>query len=165
MGPIFAAVGGVIAAVLEVTIATRFHIGDAYPQVVLALAIVLTVMIGFEEGMAWAFVGGIFLDLLAFRPLGTTVFGLLLAVGLTAATSPALARIRVASALVGVAIATPVFIVVTTVTTGLLRPPAPSFHLSNVAAAILANLILTALIAPLLAAVRRRRDRQRRLIW
>ena len=141
------------------------HIADAQPQVVLVFAVLLTVMIGFEEGMAWAFVGGIFVDLLAFRPLGTTVFSLLLVVGIAAAAVPLVIRVRIAGALVGVALATPLFILLTTVTTGLIRPPSPSFRLGYVAASIVANLILAALAAPLLAWIRRRWDQRRHLTW
>ena len=165
MGPVFAALGGAVAAILEVTVASRIHVADAQPQIVLVIAVLLTLMMGFEEGMAWAFVGGLLIDFLAFRPLGTTVFGLLLVVGLTAAISPFLARIRVAGPLIGVVAFTPVFIIVTSVSTGLLRPPAPSLSLSHIAAAAVANVIAGALVAPLFAAVRRRSDQRERLSW
>jgi rod shape-determining protein MreD len=165
MGPLFAALGGAVAAILEVTIAARIHVADAQPQIVLVIAILLTVMIGFEEGMAWAFVGGLFLDFLAFRPLGTTVFGLLLVVGLAAALSPFLARIRLASPILGIIVFTPLFIVVTGVATGLLRPPGPSLRLSYVAGAVLVNTVAGVLFVPLFAAVRRRSDRRERLVW
>jgi cell shape-determining protein MreD len=110
-------------------------------------------------------VGGLFVDLLTLRPLGSNVFGLLVVVGLAAAISPILARIRFASPLVGVIIFTPVFIVLSTVTTGLLRPPAPSLRVSNVAAAMLVNVTFGALVAPLFMAVRRRWEQKERLSW
>lgn len=165
MGPVLAGVGAVIAALLDVTVASRIHLADAQPQVVLVIAILLTLIIGFEEGMAWAFVGGLFVDLLAFRPLGSTVFGLLVVVGLAAAISPFLARVRFASPLVGVILFTPVFIILSSVAIGLLRPPAPQLRLSNIAAAMLANVILGALVAPLFIAVRRRWGQQERLSY
>ena len=165
MGPVLAGVGAVIAALLDVTVASRIHLADAQPQVVLVIAILLTLIIGFEEGMAWAFVGGVFVDLLAFRPLGSTVFGLLVVVGLAAAISPFLARVRFASPLVGVILFTPVFIILSSVAIGLLRPPAPQLRLSNIAAAMLANVILGALVAPLFIAVRRRWGQQERLSY
>ncbi len=165
MGPVLAAVGAAIAALMEVTVASRIHLADAQPQIVLVIAVLLTLIIGFEEGMAWAFVGGLFVDLLTLRPLGSNVFGLLVVVGLAAAISPILARIRFASPLVGVIIFTPVFIVLSTVTTGLLRPPAPSLRVSNVAAAMLVNVTFGALVAPLFMAVRRRWEQKERLSW
>ncbi len=165
MGPVFAAVGAAVAALMEVTVASRIHLADAQPQIVLVIAVLLTLMIGFEEGMAWAFVGGLFIDMLKFRPLGSTVFGLLVVVGLAAAISPVLARVRFARPLIGVIVFTPVFIVLTTVTTGLLSPPAPALVLSNVLATALANVIFGALVAPLFAAVRRRWEQRERLSW
>lgn len=165
MGPVLAAVGAAIAALMEVTVASRIHLADAQPQIVLVIAVLLTLIIGFEEGMAWAFVGGLFVDLLTLRPLGSTVFGLLVVVGLAAAISPILARIRFASPLVGIIIFTPVFIVLSTVTIGLLRPPAPSLRVSNMAAAMLVNVTFGALVAPLFMAVRRRWEQKERLSW
>jgi len=165
MGPVLAALGAAIAAVMEVTVASRIHVADAQPQIVLVIAILLTLVIGFEEGLAWAFVGGLFVDLLAFRPLGSTIFGLLVVVGLAAAVSPILVRIRFASPLVGVMLFTPVFIILSTVTTGLLRPPAPVLRVSNMAAAMLANVLFGALVAPLFIAVRRRWEQRERLSW
>jgi rod shape-determining protein MreD len=165
MGPVLAAVGAAMAALMEVTVASRIHLADAQPQVVFVLAILLALIIGFEEGIVWAFVGGLFVDLLAFRPLGSTVFGLLVVVGLATAISPILARIRFASPLVGVIVFTPVFIVLSSVTIGLLRPPAPQLHVSNMAAAMLVNVIFGALVAPLFIAVRRRWEQQERLSW
>lgn len=165
MGPVFAAVGAAVAALMEVTVASRIHLADAQPQIVLVIAVLLTLIIGFEEGMAWAFVGGLFIDMLKFRPLGSTVFGLLVVVGLAAAISPVLARVRFARPLIGVIVFTPVFIVLTTVTTGLLSPPAPALVLSNVLATALANVIFGALVAPLFAAVRRRWEQRERLSW
>ncbi|MGD0861860.1 MAG: rod shape-determining protein MreD [Candidatus Limnocylindrales bacterium] len=165
MGPLFAAVGAAIAALMEVTVASRIHLADAQPQIVLVIAVLLTLITGFEEGMAWAFVGGLFVDLLAFRPLGSTVFGLLVVVGLASAVSPILARARSASSLVGVALFTPVFIVLSTVTSGLLRPPAPQLHLSNLVAEMLVNVMFGALVAPLFIAIRRRWEQRERLSW
>ena len=59
MGPLFAAVGAAIAALLEVTVGSRIDLADAQPQIVLVIAVLMTLIIGFEEGMAWAFVGGL----------------------------------------------------------------------------------------------------------
>ena len=165
MGPVLAAIGAAIAALMEVTVASRIHLADAQPQIVLVIAILLTLVIGFEEGMVWAFVGGLFVDLLRFLPIGSTVFGLLVVVGLAALVGPFLGRIRFASPLVGVIVFTPLFIVLSSVTTGLLRPPAPALTVSNMAASTLVNVIFGALVAPLFIAVRRRWEQQERLSW
>jgi rod shape-determining protein MreD len=165
MGPIFAAVAAAIAAILELTVAARVNAGDAHPQFVLVLAVLLTLIVGFEEGMVWAFVGGLFLDLLALRPLGTTVFSLLAVVGLTEAISPMLARAGVARSLVGIAVFTLVFITLTTITTGLLRPPAPSLRFSYLLAAVVVNAVAAMLLALLFGAVRRWWELRARQRW
>ncbi len=165
MGPIIAAVGAAIAAVMEVTVASRIHLADAQPQIVLAIAILLTLIIGFEEGMIWAFVGGLFVDFLTLRPIGTTVFSMLIIVGLATLISPFLGRVRVASPLIAVAILTPVFIVLSVVTTGLLGARTSTLRLSNLVAASVINVIFAAIVGPLFAAVRRRWEQQRRFSW
>ena len=43
--------------------------------------VVVTIAVGLEAGLVWAFVGGLALDVLAHRPLGSTAFALLLCVG------------------------------------------------------------------------------------
>ena len=94
MGPAFAAVGAGIAALLESTIASRYQIADAQLQISLVLAVIVTLVYGFEDGMAWAFVGGLCLDLFATRPLGSSVFELLIAVALVTVAEPLLSRSR-----------------------------------------------------------------------
>jgi len=54
MGPAFAAVGAGIAALLELTIASRYQFADAQLQVSLVFAVAVTLVYGFEEGMTWA---------------------------------------------------------------------------------------------------------------
>jgi rod shape-determining protein MreD len=165
MGPILAAVAAAFAAILELTVAPRIHVGDATPQFLLVVAVLLTLIVGFEEGMAWAFVGGVFMDLLAFRPLGTTVFSLLAVVGLAEAISPMLARVRYVRPLVGIVVFTLVFITLTTVTTGLLRPPAPALRFSYIFAVVLANVLAALFIGLPFGVARRRWEMRARLRW
>jgi cell shape-determining protein MreD len=115
--------------------------------------------------MAWAFVGGVFMDLLAFRPLGTTVFSLLAVVGLAEAISPMLARVRYVRPLVGIVVFTLVFITLTTVTTGLLRPPAPALRFSYIFAVVLANVLAALFIGLPFGVARRRWEMRARLRW
>ena len=78
---LLAAVGATVTALLELTVGPYLRIGTAEPHLVLVLGIVVTVPIGLEAGLVWAFVGGLVLDVLAQRPLGSTSFALLLCVG------------------------------------------------------------------------------------
>src|SRR4051794_16904391 len=81
MSMTLAAIGAVIAALLNLTIAPYLRIGGAQPDFLLTCAIVWTVVAGIEGGLVWAFIGGLMIDFLAPRPLGSTAFTLLLCVG------------------------------------------------------------------------------------
>ena len=77
-----AVVGAVIAALLETSVLPELTIAGAKPDLVLVLAVATTTMIAVEDGFAWAFVGGLMLDLLTpARQLGATSLALLLLVG------------------------------------------------------------------------------------
>ena len=78
---LLAAVGAVVTALLELTVVPYLRIGSAQPHPVLVLAVIVTIAVGLEAGLVWAFVGGLALDVLAQRPLGSTAFALLLCVG------------------------------------------------------------------------------------
>ena len=78
---LLAAVGAVVTALIELTVTPYLRIGSAQPHPVLVLAVIVTIAVGLEAGLVWAFVGGLALDVLAPRPLGSTAFALLLCVG------------------------------------------------------------------------------------
>jgi cell shape-determining protein MreD len=165
MGPAFAAVGAGIAALLETTIASRYQFAGAQVQMSLVLAIAVTLVYGFEDGMAWAFVGGLCLDFFALRPLGSTVFELLAVVALATLAEPVLSRSRYPGCVLAALVLTPVFLVISDVTTGLLRPPAPPLSLTNLVAAGLVNAVVAALAAPLVIGLKRRSEQRSRVLW
>jgi rod shape-determining protein MreD len=165
MGPAFAAVGAGVAALFEVTVASRFHFADAQLQIVLVLAIVLTVMFSFEIGMAWAFVGGVFADLLVLRPLGSSVFALLIAVGGTAALAHFTPLGKIATSAVAVAAMTVVYVVLVDVITGALRPPAYPLPLTSILWVSLVNTVFGVVVAVLVIATKRRLERRRQIVW
>ena len=78
---LLAAVGATVAALFELTVTTYLRVGGVQPHLVLVLAVIVTIAVGLEAGLVWAFVGGLALDVLAQRPLGSTAFALLLCVG------------------------------------------------------------------------------------
>jgi rod shape-determining protein MreD len=91
---LLAAVGATVTAVLELTIGPYLRIASTGPHLVLVLSIVVTVAIGLEAGLSWGFVGGVVLDVLAQRPLGSTAFALLLCVGSAYLLSRLVTRLR-----------------------------------------------------------------------
>ena len=166
MGPAFAAVGAGVAALFEATVASRFHFAGAQLQIVLVFAIVLTVVVSIETGMAWAFVGGLFADLLVVRPLGSTVFALLIAVGGTALLIRYLSLGRVMNSVTCLFTMTLVYLIAVDVVTGVLSPPAYPLHLTSLFFATLVNTVFGALVAGLVIAARRRFvERRQRLVW
>jgi rod shape-determining protein MreD len=165
MGPAFAAVGAGIAALLELTIASRYQIAGAQLQLSLVLAVTVTLVYGFQDGMTWAFVGGLFLDILAMRPLGSSVFELLIMVALATLAEPLVLRSRYLGCVVAVAVLTPAFLLVSDVTIGLLSPPAPPIQLTTLVAAAAANGMLAALAAPLVIGIKRRAEQRERVLW
>ncbi len=82
MGLLSAAVGAIVAAILEVSVLSQLQLGGVTPELVLAMGIAIAMVVGFEAGMIWAFLGGVMLDLLLpARPLGATTLVLLVAIG------------------------------------------------------------------------------------
>jgi len=94
MNSFLAAGGATVAALLESTVTPHLAVGGAHPHLVLVLGVVWTVAAGAESGLAWAFVGGLALDILGQRPLGSSAFALLVSVGIAGIILRPLARIR-----------------------------------------------------------------------
>jgi len=120
-------------------------------------AIAVTLVYGFEEGMAWAFVGGLCLDFFALRPLGSSVFELLGVVALATLAEPVLSRSRYPGCVIATFVLTPVFLVISDATTGLLRPRPRPIPCKSRRGGV-ANAIVAAIAAPLVIALKRRRS-------
>jgi rod shape-determining protein MreD len=82
MGLLVAALGAALGAIIESSVLTQLLVGGVKPDLVLALALSMAMVLGFEHGMVWAVVGGLMLDfLLPERAVGSTTLALLLATG------------------------------------------------------------------------------------
>lgn len=165
MGSAFAAVAAGITALLEATTASRYQFAGAQLQLLLVLAIAVTLVYGFDAGMAWAFVGGLISDFLTLRPLGTTIFGLLIVVALSELVEPLIARSRYPGCLILTFVLTPLYLAVSDGVTALLRPPAPSLQLTGLIIGGLLNVALMAVAAPLVIGLRRRSEQRERVVW
>ncbi len=78
------AVGAVLAAILESSVLTHLGLGGVAPDLVFAVGVAVAMVLGFESGMAWAFSGGVALDLLVpARALGSTALALILVVAVS----------------------------------------------------------------------------------
>jgi rod shape-determining protein MreD len=152
-----AAIAATVAAIAEVTITQYLRVGDAQPHLVFVLAVVWTVAVGVDSGLVWAFVGGLVLDTLALRPLGTTAFALLVIVGATAVLGRTLARIRPVVAIIATLLLSLVYSMTLVLIFSVLRPPlALPDPLRIVAPSVLYDVIVAAVLGPLAVSFRDR---------
>ena len=126
MSLLVAAVGAVAAALLDLTIAPYLAIGGAQPDFVLTFAVIWTVVAGIEGGLIWAFIGGLMIDFLAPRPLGSTAFTLLVCVGGAAFFSRLMGRARYFMPILAVFVFSIVNSLLFLVVYGALRGPIPA---------------------------------------
>ncbi len=78
-----AAAGAVLAAILETSVLPELKLAGSSVDLVFLLMVVTAMIVGVEEALVWAFLGGLMLDLLAAggRPIGATTLTLLLVAG------------------------------------------------------------------------------------
>jgi rod shape-determining protein MreD len=159
-----AAVGAVVAALLQLTVMPYLSIGGAQADLLLVCAVVWTVVAGIEGGLIWAFIGGLMIDFLAPRPLGSTAFTLLICVGGAAILGRALVRVRYIAPVIAVFVFAWVNALLFLVVYGALRGPIPvSDPISDVLPDVLYTTLVGAIIGPLAVvyAGRRRRESDR----
>jgi rod shape-determining protein MreD len=69
-----------LAAVLQASLVPQIRFGSAAPDLVFLVVISWALNAELDEGLTWAFVGGILNDLLSAAPTGASVLGLVLIV-------------------------------------------------------------------------------------
>jgi rod shape-determining protein MreD len=162
----FAAVGAIIAAVLESTLVRHVELGSAYLQLVLILAVLWTTIADVDGGLVVAFVGGVTLDALVARPIGSTAFVTLLAVGLAYLMARPLARFRLIMPALAVAAGSLVSSLSLLVLYGALRGPVPLVDpISYVVPMAIADTIVGAVLTPFAVAIRDRASGPERVDW
>ena len=163
---LLAAVGATVTALLELTVGPYLRVGVAQPHLVLVAGIVVTVAIGLEAGLVWAFVGGIVVDVLADRPLGSTSFALLLCVGATAVLGHLLVRVRPIVPIVATLLLSLVYSMILYLAFNALRSPIPIVDpVSILLPGVVYDTILAALIGPLAISIHDRRAETERVDW
>lgn len=163
---IVAALGATAAGLLELTVAPYLRVGNATPHLVLVLGIVWVVAAGFESGLVWAFTGGLVLDVLAERPLGTSAFALLIAISGAALFARLLARVRPLAPIPLVFAFSLVNSVIVYVLLSALGTPIPAVDpVGIVLPGALYDTVLAAVIGPLAISVYDRATVQERAEW
>lgn len=162
-----AAVGSVAAALLELSLAPYLAVGSAQPDIVLVLAIIWTMVVGFEGGLVWAFLGGLMIDLLASRPLGSTAFILLLCVGAAALIRRAsITRARYVSPVLTVFVLALLSPLAFLLVYGMVRGPVGASELlSTTIPRAIYDTLIAAAIAPLAVLLQTRFGDQERVDW
>jgi rod shape-determining protein MreD len=102
MSLLLAAIGATVVALIEATLAPHIAVGNASPHPVLIGGVIWAIAAGIDRGITWAFVGGLVLDSLLGRPLGSSSFALLVAVGLAALMARPFPRLRLVAPIVAV---------------------------------------------------------------
>jgi len=163
MSVTLAAMASVVAALFELTIFDHLRIGGVQPHPVLVLGVVWATAIGIEGGLACAFVGGLALDVLAQRPLGSSAFALLIAVGGAAAVATSLRRVRLIAPVIAVLLFSVVNSIVLFGILSALQGPAPiGDPVGATLPGAVYDTVLAAIIGPLtVAIVERRRGDER----
>ena len=163
---LLAAVGATGAALFELTVGPYLRIGTAQPHFVLVLGIVLTIAVGLEAGLVWAFVGGLALDVLAQRPLGSSSFALLLCVGGASLLGRLFTRVRPLAPVIAVPVLSLLYSMVLFVAFGALGSPLPvSDPLQTVLPSVVYDTVLAVLIGPLVVSIHDHRALQERVDW
>ncbi|MEO5966409.1 MAG: rod shape-determining protein MreD [Candidatus Limnocylindrales bacterium] len=158
-----AAAIAVVAALAEFTVVPYLKIGDALPHPVLVFGVIWAIAGGLEVGLTWAFVGGLALDIVAQRPLGSSAFALLIAIGVASLIGGFLGRVRIVAPIVATIVASPIYSMLLLIaTTALTTAPLSSTALAAIVPSAVYDTILAAVVGPLvIAIVARRRDADR----
>jgi rod shape-determining protein MreD len=163
---LLAAVGATVMALLELTVGRYLRFGTAEPHLVLVVGIVVTVAIGLEAGLVWAFVGGLVLDVLVDRPLGSTAFALLLCMGATAVLGRVLIHLRPIVPIVATLLLSLVYSMILLLAFNALRQPIPVVDpVSVLLPGVVYDTVLAALIGPLVISIHDRRAETERVDW
>jgi rod shape-determining protein MreD len=166
MSVTLAAIASVVAALFELTIFDHLRIGGAQPHPVLVLAIVWAIAIGVEGGLACAFVGGLALDVLAQRPLGSSAFALLVAVAGAGVLATSMGRLRlVAPVVAGLAFSLVYSLVLLGILAALQGPVPIGDPVTAVLPGAVYDTVLAGIFGPLAVALVDRHREAERVDW
>ena len=163
---VIAAAVAVVAALSEFTIVPYLQVGDAVLHPVLVFGVVWVIAGSLEAGLAWAFVGGLALDILGQRPLGSSAFSLLIAIGVASVIGGLLGRVKIIAPIIATAIASPVYLMLLIVTTTALTSASLSAAaLDPVIPSAVYDAVLAVVVGPLVLAIVLRRQATERMDW
>jgi rod shape-determining protein MreD len=161
-----AAIGATVTAIFELTVGPYLQVGNAQPHLVFILAIVSAIAIGLESGLVWAFVGGLALDTLAQRPLGTSSFALVVTVGIAASLTRPFIRVRPLVVVPAVAILSLVYSMTLFVLLGALGSSVASRDpITTLGPGVVYDALVAVIVGPLAVAIHDRYADEERADW
>ena len=161
-----AAIGATVTAIVELTVGPYIRVGNAQPHLVFVFAIVWTFAVGLESGLVWAFVGGMALDVMAQRPLGTSSFALIIVVGLAAAIAHLFTRWRPLVVVPAVAVLSLLYSMTLFLLLGALGSSGPAQDpIGTLTPSVAYDAIVGVIVGPLAIAVHDRYVEEERVDW
>jgi rod shape-determining protein MreD len=150
------AIAGLLLAtvLVQVTWAPRFTVDGAFPNLALVAVIAITWTLGVRQGMAWACVAGLLLDMTADGPLGPHAVALLAGAYLSGFWVRNLDRESLLHPVIAAAVSTAVYSAVLVLADDVLGLPVPP--LSIALQLVVAASVYNAALMPVALAVGRR---------
>jgi rod shape-determining protein MreD len=128
--------------------------------------VIWTAAVGVESGLVWAFAGGLALDMLAQRPLGSSAFALLVCIGGAGVVARVLSRARRVAPIPLVFVFSFVNSLLLLAIYGALRTPIPAPDpIATLLPGVLYDTVIAAIIGPLAVAARDRHIDEDRADW
>jgi rod shape-determining protein MreD len=162
----FSALVAVIAAILETSVLAELPLAGATVDLVLVCAAVATLVLGIEDGLAIAFLGGLLVDMsIPDRPMGAATLAMLLALGLAFVAARTMGSGRRFISVGLVLILTPVYHVLFTGVMVLMANAALALDISAMLIAAVLNALFAIPVAALFGTVERRFGAPERVDW
>ena len=162
----FAALLTLVAALLETTVLPELPIAGATADLVFVCAIAATIVLGVEDGLAAAFLGGLMLDLLIpDRPLGAATLTLLLVLSLAMVVARVGGPSRRWLAVAMVVVLTPLLHALTAVLLVATEGVPLSLSITTVLVAAFMNGLIAIPVATLFGSIERRFGSVERADW
>jgi rod shape-determining protein MreD len=166
MTQLIAAIGATAAALIELSLVPYLAIGGVHPHPVLVFGVIWTIAAGLESGLIWAVVGGIVLDSLATRPLGTSAFALVVSIGAALLIARLFVRIRPLAPIIAVPIVSLVYsMTVYTIVTAIQPASAIADPIAIFMPGAAYDAVLGLLFGPLILSIRDRYRPDERVDW
>jgi rod shape-determining protein MreD len=163
MSILAAALMALAAALVELSIGPHFRVADVHPHLVLVVGVIATRTIGPQVGLAWAFAGGIAIDVLAGRPLGATAFALIVVTGAAGLVAPSAVRIRLPAAIALMPICSALNSVLLAAALGILGTPIATPDLGSLLAGMAYDTAVALVVVPVVILAVDRRSRAGRV--